>query len=309
MNPDLTVDLCGIRLRNPLVLASGVLGTEPGILHRVGLAGAGAVTSKSCSLLPRKGHPNPTVLDWGPGLINAVGLANPGVEEEVRILREARERLAGEGVAIFASIVAGTVEEFAEVARRVSAAEPDLIEVNISCPNVISEFGELFAHRPESAAAVTRAVKEATDIPVSVKLSPNVADIVSIAQAVAEAGADAITAINTVGPGMVIDVESGRPFLSNREGGLSGPAIRPVAVRCVYRIAQAVDVPVIGTGGVMRGRDVVEMVMAGATAVGVGSAVYWRGPEVFGELLAEVREFLVSHGYGSLAEIRGVAHR
>ncbi len=309
MNPDLTVDLCGIRLRNPLVLASGVLGTEPGILHRVGLAGAGAVTSKSCSLLPRKGHPNPTVLDWGPGLINAVGLANPGVEEEVRILREARERLAGEGVAIFASIVAGTVEEFAEVARRVSEAEPDLIEVNISCPNVISEFGELFAHRPESAAAVTRAVKEATDIPVSVKLSPNVADIVSIAQAVAEAGADAITAINTVGPGMVIDVESGRPFLSNREGGLSGPAIRPVAVRCVYRIAQAVDVPVIGTGGVMRGRDVVEMVMAGATAVGVGSAVYWRGPEVFGELLAEVREFLVSHGYGSLAEIRGVAHR
>lgn len=309
MTPDLTVDLCGIRLRNPLALASGVLGTEPGILQRVGLAGAGAVTSKSCSLLPRKGHPNPTVLDWGPGLINAVGLANPGVEEEVRILREARERLAGEGVALFASIVAGTVEEFAEVARRISEAEPDLIEVNISCPNVISEFGELFAHRPESAAAVTRAVKEATDIPVSVKLSPNVADIVSIAQAVAEAGADAITAINTVGPGMVIDVESGRPFLSNREGGISGPAIRPVAVRCVYRIAEAVDVPIIGTGGVTRGRDVVEMVMAGATAVGVGSAVYWRGPEVFGELLAEVREFLISHGYGSLAEIRGLAHR
>ncbi|MGQ9567546.1 MAG: dihydroorotate dehydrogenase [Anaerolineae bacterium] len=309
MTPDLTVDLCGIRLRNPLVLASGVLGTEPGILHRVGLAGAGAVTSKSCSLLPRRGHPNPTVLDWGPGLINAVGLANPGVEAQVRILREARERLAGEGVALFASVVAGTVEEFAEVARRVAAAEPDLIEVNISCPNVISEFGELFATRPESAAAVTRAVKEATDIPVSIKLSPNVADIVSIAQAVAEAGADAITAINTVGPGMVLDVESGRPFLSNREGGLSGPAIRPVAVRCVYRIAEAVDVPIIGTGGVMRGRDVVEMVMAGATAVGVGSAVYWRGPEVFGELLAEVREFLVSHGYGSLAEVRGVAHR
>lgn len=309
MTPDLAVDLCGIRLRNPLVLASGVLGTEPGILHRVGLAGAGAVTSKSCSLFPRLGHPNPTVLDWGPGLINAVGLANPGVEAQVRILREARERLAGEGVALFASVVAGTVEEFAEVARRVAAAEPDLIEVNISCPNVISEFGELFATRPESAAAVTRAVKEATDIPVSIKLSPNVADIVSIAQAVAEAGADAINAINTVGPGMVIDVESGRPFLSNREGGLSGPAIRPVAVRCVYRIAEAVDVPIIGTGGVMRGRDVVEMVMAGATAVGVGSAVYWRGPEVFGELLAEVREFLVSHGYGSLAEIRGLAHR
>jgi len=309
VNPDLTTELCGIRLRNPLVLASGVLGTEPAILHRVGLAGAGAVTSKSCSLEPRAGHPNPTVLDWGPGLINAVGLANPGVEEEIRILRQTRERLEGQGVALFASIVADTVEAFAEVARRVTRARPDLIEVNISCPNVISEFGELFATRPESAAEVTRAVKEATPIPISVKLSPNVSDITAIAQAVAEAGADAITAINTVGPGMVIDVESGRPVLSNREGGISGPAIRPLAVRCVYQIARTVDVPVIGTGGITRGRDVVEMLMAGATAVGVGSAVYWRGPEVFGELLAELSEFLSSHGYESLGDIRGVAHR
>ena len=309
MTPDLTVELCGIRLRNPLIPASGVLGTEPAILHRVGLAGAGAVTSKSCSLQPRAGHPNPTVLDWGPGLINAVGLANPGVEEEIRILRQARERLAGQDVALFASIVADTVEGFAEVARRVSEAQPDLIEVNISCPNVISEFGELFATRPEPAAEVTRAVKEATDIPISVKLSPNVTDIVTIARAVAEAGADAITAINAVGPGMVIDVESGRPVLSNREGGISGPAIRPIAVRCVYQIARAVDVPVIGTGGVTRGRDVVEMLMAGATAVGVGSVVYWRGPEVFDELRAELTEFLVAHGYRSLDDIRGVAHR
>jgi len=309
VKPDLTARLCGVRLRNPLVLASGVLGTEPAILHRVGLAGAGAVTSKSCSLEPRAGHPNPTVLDWGPGLINAVGLANPGVEEEIRILRETRELLGAEEVAIFASIVADTVEGFAEVARRVSRVHPDLVEVNISCPNVISEFGELFATRPESAAEVTRAVKEATDVPISVKLSPNVSDITAIAQAVAEAGADAITAINTVGPGMVIDVESGRPVLSNREGGISGPAIRPVAVRCVYQIARAVDVPIIATGGVTRGPDVVEMLMAGATAVGIGSAVYWRGPEVFGELLTELREFLTSHGYGSLDDIRGVAHR
>jgi len=309
VKPDLTARLCGVRLRNPLILASGVLGTEPAILHRVGLAGAGAVTSKSCSLEPRGGHPNPTVLDWGPGLINAVGLANPGVEEEIRILHQTRELLDGTEVAIFASIVADTVEGFAEVARRVSQVHPDLVEVNISCPNVISEFGELFATQPESAAEVTRAVKESTDVPISVKLSPNVSNITAIAQAVAEAGADAITAINTVGPGMVIDVESGRPMLSNREGGISGPAIRPVAVRCVYQIARAVDVPIIATGGVTRGRDVVEMLMAGATAVGIGSAVYWRGAEVFEELLTELREFLTSHGYGSLDDIRGVAHR
>lgn len=309
MKPDLTVRLAGLRLRNPLVLASGILDSEPGILRRMGEAGAGAVTAKSCSLSPRAGHRNPTVLDWGPGLINAVGLANPGAEAQVRILEQARERLAGRDVAIFASIVADTVAGFAQVAREVSRARPDLIEVNISCPNVISEFGELFATRPESAAEVTRAVKGATDIPISVKLSPNVADIASIAQAVAQAGADAITAINTVGPGMVIDVESGRPVLSNREGGISGPAIRPVAVRCVYQIARVVDVPIIGTGGVSRGRDVVEMLMAGATAVGVGSAVYWRGLEVFGQLLAELQDFLTDHGYESLEAIRGMAHR
>ena len=238
-----------------------------------------------------------------------MGLANPGVEEEIDILIEARERLAAQGVAVFASIVADTVEGFAEVARRVSQARPALIEVNISCPNVIAEFGEFFSIRPESAAEATQAVKEATDVPISVKLSPNVSNIVAIAQAVAEAGADVITAINTVGPGMVIDVESGRPVLSNQEGGISGPAIRPIAVRCVYQIARAVDIPVIGTGGVTRGRDVVEMLMAGATAVGVGSAVYWGGMEVFSELLAGLQGFLVSHGHDSLHDIRGVAYR
>ncbi|NLE76932.1 MAG: dihydroorotate dehydrogenase [Chloroflexi bacterium] len=309
MTPDLTVDLCGVRLRNPLVLASGVLGTDSTLLHRVARTGLGAVTAKSCSLEPRAGHPNPTVLDWGPGIINAVGLANPGVERQLDILQRSRELLAPYGVAIFASIVGNTVDDFARVAERVSQAQPDLIEVNISCPNVISEFGELFSTRPESAAAVTRAVKGATAIPVSVKISPNVSDIVSVARAVAEAGANAITAINTVGPGMVIDVESGRPVLSNNEGGLSGPAIRPIAIRCVYQIARAVQIPIIGTGGVTRGRDVVEMLMAGATAVGVGSAVYWGGPEVFSDLTGELNDFMAAHGYDSLESIRGVATR
>jgi dihydroorotate dehydrogenase (NAD+) catalytic subunit len=305
--PELAVDLCGVRLSNPLILAAGILGTGAGLLERVATAGAGAVTAKSCGPEPRAGHPNPTVLDWGHGLINAIGLANPGVEEMAAILKDTKGRLQPLGVPLIASIFAETMEGFAEVARRVSKAEPDFVEVNISCPNVAAEFGRPFAADPDSAAAVTRAVKGATHLPVIVKLSPNVTDIAKIARAVEAAGADAIAAINTVA-GMVIDVHSGRPILANRVGGISGPAIKPIAVRCVYEICQAVRIPVIGIGGVATGLDTAEMIMAGATAVGIGSAVYYRGVEVFGEILGEMSSFMAEQGYESLADFRGMAH-
>ena len=306
-HPELAVDLCGVRLSNPLILAAGILGTGAELLERVAQAGAGAVTAKSCGLEPRVGHPNPTVLDWGYGLINAIGLANPGVEEMAAILKDAKGRLELLGVPLIASIFAETVEDFAKVAHRVSKAEPDFIEVNISCPNVAAEFGRPFAADPDSAAAVTRAVKGATHLPVIVKLSPNVTDIATIARAVETAGADAIAAINTVA-GMAIDVDCGQPILANRVGGVSGPAIRPIAVRCVYEIYQAVDIPIIGLGGVVDGRDAVEMIMAGATAVGVGSAVYYRGVDAFGEIVREITSFMVKHGHKTLADFRGMAH-
>jgi len=308
MSLDLSVDLCGIRLPNPLVLASGILGTSAPLLERVARCGAGAVTTKSCGPAPRAGHPNPTVIDWGGGLINAVGLPNPGVEAEVEIIATAIEQLAPLGVPLIASIFAETVAGFAAVAERISTANPDLIEVNISCPNVTAEFGRPFALDPASAAQVTAAVRAATTLPIIVKLSPNVTDIVAIARAVEDAGADAIAAINTLGPGMVIDVESGRPILANRVGGVSGPAIRPIAVRCVYDICAAVSVPVVGIGGVTCGRDAVEMLMAGATAVGVGSAVYQGGPEVFGHIRDELAGWMQAHDYASLSEFRGIAH-
>jgi dihydroorotate dehydrogenase (NAD+) catalytic subunit len=304
----LLVKTLDLSFPTPLVLASGILGTEPALMHRVARAGAGGVTTKSCGPRPRTGHPNPTVLDWGPGLINAVGLANPGVEAEVEILRETKALLAPLGVPLIASVFGHTVDQFALVARWVSHAQPDLIEVNISCPNVQAEFGRPFALDVAAASTVTRAVKGATPIPITVKLSPNTPDLVPIAQAVVEAGADALTAINTLGPGMVIDLESGQPILANRVGGLSGPAIRPIAVRCVYELARAVDVPIIGTGGVSSGRDALEMVAAGATLVGVGSAVYGRGPEIFAEICKEMLEWLESHKMYSLHELRGCAH-
>lgn len=305
---NLACEIAGIKLKNPLVLASGIIGTHASLLARAGRAGAGAVTAKSCGPIPRRGHVNPTVVDWGGGLINAVGLPNPGAEAEVEILQAARERLAALDVPLIASIFGGTVEEFAQVAQIVAEAEPDLIEVNMSCPNVGSDFGEPFAGSCASAVAVTQAVREATDVPIAVKLAPNVPNIAEIAHGVVVAGADAITAINTM-PGLVIDVESGQPVLANKIGGVSGPALKPIALRCVYEIAQAVGVPIIGTGGVNSGTDAIEMIMAGATAVGVGSAVYYRGVEAFSEILDEMTGWLAEHGYADLEEIRGLAHR
>ncbi len=304
---DLSCDLLNLQLRNPVVLASGVLGTSATLLERAARAGAGAVTAKSCGPVPRAGHPNPVAVDWGHGVLNAIGLSNPGAAEEAVLLREARERLAPLGVPLIASIFAGTVSAFADVARTVAQARPDLLEVNISCPNVGDEFGTPFAGSIESAAAVTAAVKEATpNVPIAVKLAPNVPDIGRIAAAVVAAGADAITAINTM-PGMVIDAEAGRPVLSNRIGGVSGPALKPIALRCVASIAQAVDVPIIGTGGVTTGRDAAEMLMAGATAVGVGSAVWYRGVGALGDIVAELEEFMAVQGYAELAALRGLA--
>ena len=307
-DPDLSVEVCGVRLRNPLVLAAGILGTGADLLRRVAESGAGMVTTKSCGPAPRPGHPNPTVLDWGHGLINAVGLANPGVDEEMEVIARTKEMLQPMGVPLVASIFAETVEGFAEVAQKVAEARPDFIELNISCPNVATEMGRPFACDTDDAARVTASVKQVTSIPIVVKLSPNVTDIASIARGVERAGADAIAAINTLGPGMIIDVHSGKPILANKEGGVSGPAIRPIAVRCVYDIYGAVKTPIIGMGGVSDGRDALEMVMAGATAVGIGSAVRYRGLEVFHVILEEMSALMAEEGYGSLNGLRGLAH-
>ncbi len=293
-------------MKSPLVLASGIIGTSADLLERAALCGAGAVTSKSCSLEPRLGHPNPVAVEWEGGVINAVGLTNPGADQEVQMLLDAKARLAPLGVPLIASIFASTVQEFGQVAAIISQAQPDLIEVNISCPNVSDEFGTPFAGSPDSAAAVTEAVKAATQIPVSIKLAPNVPSIARIALAVVNAGADALTAINTM-PGMVIDAQAGKPVLFNRMGGISGAAIKPIALRCVAEIRQAVDVPIIGTGGVATGKDAAEMLMAGATVVGIGSAVWFRGPEVFDLINTELRAFMESEGYTDLEQMRGKA--
>lgn len=302
---DITTRICGVKLCNPTVLASGIMGvTGPSLCFAAG-NGAGAVTTKSIGMEERKGHPAPIILEWEKGLINAVGLSSPGIESS---LEELKYAVGSCRSPVIASIFAPSTKQFGEVARQVSKIRPALIEVNISCPNVEAEFGKPFAADPSSAAAVARIVKRSSKIPVIVKLSPNVPNIKIIAQAVEKAGADAICAINTVGPGMVIDIKSGKPVLSNKCGGLSGPAIKPVAVRCVYDIYESVKIPIIGTGGVTYGRDAIELIMAGAAAVGIGSGVYYRGIDVFKKVSNEIEDFMFKEGYSSLKDFRGIAH-
>lgn len=310
--PTIAVDFLTNTLPTPLVLASGIWGTTVSLLARAAAAGCGAVTAKSCGPTPRHGHVNPSCVDWGSGLLNAIGLANPGAEAEVALLAQAKAAVAPHQAALIASIFAGPPAEFGTVAATVATARPDLIEVNISCPNVHSEFGEPYAADPHAAAEVTGYVKAAVapfGIPVIVKLAPNVPSVGRIARAVVEAGADALCVINTM-PGLLIDAESGQAILANRSGGLSGPMLKPIALKCVYDVYRACPgVPIIGTGGVNSGQDVIEMIMAGATTVGIGSAIYYRGVEAISQIKQELIDWLDQHEVTDLNTLRGQAHR
>lgn len=302
---DLTTSLAGVRLENPTVLASGFLGVSSSSLIRVSESGAGAVTTKSIGLEERKGHPNPVVVEYSGGLLNAVGLSTPGIDESVVELRKTLKNIK---VPVIASIYGRKVSEYGRLSEIISKVKPHMIEANISCPNVEDEFGKPFATDPKVAGKVVKEIKSYSGrIPLFVKLTPNVPDIKPIAKAVVDAGADGITAINTVGPGMAIDIRARKPVLSNKTGGLSGPAIKPVAVRCVYDITSVVDVPVIGVGGILSGEDAVELMMAGASAVGIGTGIMYRGMDVFRKVCGEVRDFMVEGGYSRLDEIIGKA--
>ena len=301
-SPELKVEIAGIEFRNPVMLAAGILGTTAGIMRHVYEAGAGAVFTKSVGLEEREGYPNPAVVEVDCGLINAMGLPSPGISE----LRGEVSKLREWGVPVVVSVFGSKAEEYAEVASMAEEAGAVAVELNFSCPHV----GEvsLIGQRGDLVEEFTRAVKDAVDIPVFVKLTPNVSDIASIARRAERGGADAVTAINTV-RAMAIDIWTARPILGNRFGGLSGPAIRPIAVRCVYEIFEAVDIPVIGCGGVVSWMDAVELMLAGASAVQVGTAVIYRGMDVFNELVQGISAYLSKMGFRSVSEIVGLAHK
>ncbi len=296
------MEFLGVTLKNPLVLASGVLGNSFDILKRVHENGCGLVTMKSIGPAPRDGHNNPTVIDLGYGMINAVGLPSPGYDQ----MEEEWQELAARNFPLNASIYGGSVKEFETVAEFVSDKNPEFIEVNISCPNS-EKHGMMFGVSESSAHDVISAVKRVSKVPVIAKLTPQAPDIGRIAKACEDAGADAICAINTLGPGMLIDIETRTPVLAFKKGGLSGPMIKPVALRCVYDIFDAVSIPIIGLGGVSTGTDAVEMIMAGASLVGMGSAVRYRGVEVFQKVNEELNQWLTDHDC-KLSDIVGTAH-
>ncbi len=293
----------GKTLHTPLVLASGVLGNNKAILERVWENGCGLPTMKSIGPAPREGHKNPTVIDLGNGMINAVGLPSPGYLN----MEEEWQELSDRAFPVNASIYGGSVDEFVRVAEFVSAQGPDFIELNISCPNS-DEHGMLFGVNAQSSHDVVAAVKKVIDVPLIAKLTPAAPDIAGIAKACEDAGADAICAINTAGPGMIIDIESRCPVLAFKTGGLSGPMIKPIAVRCVYDIFRSVSIPIIGLGGISTGKDAIEIIMAGATLVGIGTAVRYRGINVFDKVNKEINDWLTAHDT-TMEEIRGAAHR
>jgi dihydroorotate dehydrogenase (NAD+) catalytic subunit len=301
---DLTTELCGITLANPTILASGVLGTSKALIRRVARNGAGAVTIKSVSLEPRGGHANPTILTFDAGMINAVGYSNFGIEEAEREYAD----LSEVGCPVIGSLIGTNAEEFARMAERMALLPFAALELPLSCPHTPG-YGTLAGQStPEATAEITAAVRKVTKKPIIVKVSPNVPAIGEIARAARDAGADAITAVNSMGPGMLINIEARAPMLAFKMGGVTGAALHPVALRCVYDIRQSVELPIIGTGGVRDGRTAIAMLMAGATAVGVGSAVHDDGMHVFDRISREMREWMDANGVKSVKELIGAAH-
>ncbi len=302
---EISTDISGAKLKNPTILAAGILGVASATLDRAANSGAGAVTTKSIGPEKRKGHPNPVVVETPCGLLNAVGLSCPSLEESIEELEKAVKEL---NVPVIASFYAHSEKDFGRLAKEISGAKPAFLEANISCPNVEHEFGSAFGTDPGAASRITAEIKNSTKIPLIVKLTPNVTSIRDIGRAVADAGADAITAINTYGPGMAINAETGKPVLTNKFGGLSGPAMKPIALRCVYELYEEVKIPIIGTGGIQTGKDMAEMLMAGASACGIGTAIMDRGIEAFSEICRELEEFMDKNGHSKATDLIGMSH-
>jgi len=301
---DLRVELAGIPLRNPFLLASGVWGESGDSLRGAWDAGAGGVITKSIGSAPRPGYPNPTVetLDrWG--FLNAMGLPNPGIEEypqEIAIARSA-------GALVIGSVFGPDADEFAALAEKIAATGVAAIELNLSCPHA-EGFGTEVGSEPEAVEEITRAVVRRVKVPVIAKLTPNTHDIAALGAAAERGGAAAVSAINTV-RGLSIDLGLRRPTLSHGLGGLSGPAIRPVGLACVWQLYRRLKIPIVGVGGIMTADDAIEYLLAGARAVEVGTAVAFEGIGVFGSLVRETDRRLHELGAARWIDLVGAAHR
>jgi len=300
---DLSVRLAGISFANPFLLASGIWGESGESLAGAVRAGAGGVVTKSIGDAPRLGFPNPTVETYGKwGFLNAMGLPNPGIDEYPKEIEVALKA----GAPVIGSVFAGDAAGFAELSARMAATGVPALELNLSCPHA-EGFGTEVGSDPENVERILRAVTARVKIPVIAKITPNTSDAGALAAAAERGGAAAISAINTV-RALAIDVRLRRPVLSHGLGGLSGPAIKPVGLACVWQIVERVSIPVIGIGGIMTAEDALEFVMAGASAVEVGTAVAFEGVGVFGRMVRDLSRLLDELGIARLSDAVGMAH-
>jgi dihydroorotate dehydrogenase (NAD+) catalytic subunit len=305
MAVDLRSRLAHVELPNPILTASGCAGAGRELAQFFDVAKIGAVVTKSVMLAPRSGRPTPRMAETPSGMLNSIGLQGPGIDA---FLQRDLPWLLSRGARAVVSIAGGTVDEYAELAVRLSDAAVTAVEVNISCPNV-EDRGQVFACDPAASASVIEAVRATIryDIPVFAKLSADVTDVVAVAGACVSAGADGLSMINTL-LGMAIDLRTLRPVLAGVTGGLSGPAIRPVAVRCIWQVHEAFpDIPIIGMGGVRTGRDALELMLAGASTVSVGTAIF-HDPSACPRIVRELEEELASRGIERAADVVGLAH-
>lgn len=296
---DLSVTMAGVTFRNPIIPASGTFGFGQEYQCLYPLSRLGGISLKGTTLHARQGNPPPRIAETPAGMLNSVGLQNPGVDQ---LIAQELPKLKEQGTVIIANIAGATVEEYAEAVRRLEETPVHMIELNISCPNV-KQGGAAFGVNPETAAEVTRAVRRVTTKPLMIKLSPNVTDITLIAKAVEAEGADAISLINTL-LGMRIDVRTRRPILHQNVGGLSGPAVLPIAVRMVWQTAQAVKIPICGMGGVSRWEDALELILAGASTVQIGAALF-ANPMAPLEIIQGLSQYLDEHHIPRLADLIG----
>ena len=300
-NVDLSVQIAGLSIRNPTMLASGILGISYEVFKRVHEAGAGAIVSKSISVQPLEGYKNPTVVSVECGYINAVGLSNPGVDAFVK------EIAKNDSVPIIVNLVGSAEDEFVSMVKKFDGLNILAYELNLSCPHV-AKVGLEVGDDHELVSRIVKSMKSSTKKPVIIKVGLGATDIVETARVSRDAGADAITAINTI-RAMTIDIHTGMPVLSNRIGGLSGKAIKPVAMRCVYEISKSVGLPVIGCGGVSTWEDAVEFMLAGASAVQMGSVIGERWLDAFRSITKGLGTYLARKGMSSVGELVGLAHK
>ncbi len=297
-----SVNLCGVTLKNPVMTASGTFGSGAEFSEFVDLNKLGAVVTKGVANVPWMGNPTPRVAEVYGGMLNAVGLQNPGIDlfckRDIPFLKQYDTK-------IIVNVCGHTTEEYLEVVERLAKEDIDLMEINISCPNV-KEGGIAFGQDPRAVEAITKAVKEKAKQPIIMKLSPNVTDITEMAKAAEAGGADALSLINTI-TGMKIDIHRRSFVLANKTGGMSGPAIHPVAVRMVYQTAQAVKVPIIGMGGIMNADDAIEMILAGAAAVSVGTANF-TDPKVCEKVVAGIEDYMRKYNVEDVKELVGAVH-